>query len=76
MIIIREYLLEMEYIKSHWIYTHKLRQDKLDWLSIYADIAKPCNHLRLALSTSTQEISASTQLSAIPSMLLEPKYCM
>ena len=37
-------------------------------------IAKPCIHLPPALSTSTYLISASTQLSATPSTLLEPKY--
>ena len=38
-------------------------------------ITKPWTHLHPAPSTSTQLISASTQLSATPSTLLEPKYC-
>ena len=37
-------------------------------------IAKLPTYLHPAPSTSTQLISASTQLSAIPSTLLEPKY--
>ena len=37
-------------------------------------ITKPCTHLHPAPSTSTQLISASTQLSATPSTVLEPKY--
>ena len=37
-------------------------------------ITKPCTHLYPAPSTSTQLISASTQLFATPSTLLEPKY--
>ena len=38
-------------------------------------ITKPCTHLHPAPSTSTQLISASTQLSATPSTIFEPKYC-
>ena len=38
-------------------------------------ITKPCTHLHPAPSTSTQLISASTQLSATPSITFEPKYC-
>ena len=38
-------------------------------------ISKPFTHLHPATSTFTQLISASTQLSAIPSTLIEPKYC-
>ena len=37
-------------------------------------ITKPCTHLHPAPSTSTQLISASTQLSATPSTIFEPKY--
>ena len=42
---------------------------------IKVGITKPCTQLHPAPSTSNQLISASTQLSAKPSMLLEPKYC-
>ena len=42
---------------------------------IKVGITKPCTQLHPAPSTSSQLISASTQLSAKPSMLLEPKYC-
>ena len=38
-------------------------------------ITKPCTHLHPAPSTSTQLISASTQLSARSSTIFEPKYC-
>ena len=37
-------------------------------------ITKPCTQLHPAQSTSTQLVSPSTQLSAILSTLLEPKY--
>ena len=37
-------------------------------------ITKTCTQLHPAPSTSTQSISDSNQLSATPSMLLEPKY--
>ena len=37
-------------------------------------ITKSCTHLDLAPSTSTQFISAFTQLSITPSTLLEPKF--
>ena len=38
------------------------------------DFAKQCTHLHPGPSTSTQLNSVSTQLSATPSTLLEPKY--
>ena len=38
-------------------------------------ITKPYTHLHPPPSTSTQLISASTQLSATPSIIFEPKYC-
>ena len=42
---------------------------------LFMGITKPCTHLHPALSTSTQLISASTQLSVTPSIIFEPKYC-
>ena len=38
-------------------------------------ITNSCTHLHPVPSTSTQLISASTQLSATPPTIFEPKYC-
>ena len=38
-------------------------------------ITKLCTNLHPALSATTQLISTSTQLSATPSIIFEPKYC-
>ena len=52
--------ITLEYILNIWIST---------------GFVKPCTQLYPAPSTSIQIISASTQLSATLSILLEPKYC-
>ena len=71
---------------QHLVYGCSLKFRKFQWKILTLEflfnksITKPCTHLHPSIhfhpapSTSTKLISASSQLSATPSTLLEPKY--